>query len=334
MVNVFLTVDTECSMGGALGDSKKRPVDPEKSILGRIDRKHYGTPAIMHLLEQNALRGTFFLEVLASRVVNRQQMADAYGEILARGHDVQLHLHPVYYYYDLLRQNLISREQLPAHPDLIGTLPDSVQLQLLCEGVKTFQEFTGISPVAFRAGSWGASHSTLGILPNFGIQYDSSFNSAALEKSCLLNSRNPTNLPWKEGQVWELPMTNFESNLGPFRSLKALNIASVSYAELKGVLDFAESCGMQNVVLIVHSFAFLKRKDVQFQCMRPDRIVMRRFERLCSHLRKNSHRFHVVTLGDRPRFNTSPDTIRFPSLGWYLPMCRKFIQAVNRLYWI
>jgi hypothetical protein len=30
MVNVFLTVDTECSLGGALENSENRPVNPRK----------------------------------------------------------------------------------------------------------------------------------------------------------------------------------------------------------------------------------------------------------------------------------------------------------------
>jgi hypothetical protein len=114
----------------------------------------------MRTLENQGLHATFFLEVPSSRVVNRQQLADAYGSIVTHGHDVQLHLHPVYYFCDLVRQNQIRHDELPAHPDLIGRLPDSVQLELLCERANLFRAFTGRSPVAFRAGSFGAGQTT------------------------------------------------------------------------------------------------------------------------------------------------------------------------------
>jgi hypothetical protein len=333
MVNVFLTIDTECSMAGALDDDQKRRVDPEKAILGRIGNEYYGTPLIMTILERRGLRGTFFVEVLASRVVDRQKLADAYGAIVARGHDVQLHLHPVYYYYDLLRQKLIRREEIPAQPDLIGTLPDSVQLDLLQEGVQSLRALTGVSPVAFRAGSFGASRRTLSCLARVGIEYDTSFNSIALGKTCFLDSRPPTNLAWREAGVWEVPLTNFEGGVGRFRGLKPLNVASVSYAEMERVLESAEQCGLQNVVFILHSFAFLKRKDVQFRHMRPDRVVVKRFEALCEFLSANFRRFQVMTFGSRPQLENSSAENRLPNLGWYLPAVRKMSQAVNRIYW-
>ena len=189
MIDIFITIDTECSMGGALKDPQKHPVNPEYAILGRIGSDYYGTPLIMNVLERNGLRGPFFLEVLASHVVDEQQVADAYGQIVARGHDVQMHLHPVYHYYRLLRQGGISRDELPGNMDLIGTLPFSTQLELLQEGIALFRKFTGSTPIAFRAGCFGATSSTLEALQQVGIQYDSSFNACYLGKTASLTQK-------------------------------------------------------------------------------------------------------------------------------------------------
>jgi hypothetical protein len=87
------------------------------------------------------------------------------------------------------------------------------------------------------------------------------------------------------------------------------------------------------VVVILHSFSFLKRRDVQFEHARPDHLVIRRFEALCKYLRRNAQRFHVTTFGDRPRFDSSSHD-QLPNLGWLLPAGRKLVQAVNRVYWI
>lgn len=321
-------------MGGALRDPRRSPVEPGLAILGRIGSECYGTPMIMRILERNGIRATFFLEVLASRVVNQQQMTDAYGEIVARGHDAQLHLHPVYYHYDLLRQDLLTREQLPPHPDFIGTLPDSLQRQLLHEGAELLRRYAGKAPVAFRAGSFAAGDSTLAALAELGIEYDSSFNAVALGKSCFLHSHEPTNVPWRAGRVWEVPITNFETGSGRFRGFKPLDIAGVSWPEMLRLLNFAERSGLKSVVFILHSFSFVKRHDIQFQNMRPDHLVIGRFEKLCTYLRTNSKRFCAVTFGERPQLETGAQAIRFAHLGWFLPAGRKLVQAVNRLYWI
>jgi hypothetical protein len=334
MLNVFITIDTECSMGGALDDSHSQPVSPERSVVGRIGSCYYGTPLIMDILERNGLRGTFFIEVLASHVVNQQQMADAYGEIVARGHDVQLHLHPVYHYYRLLRQGLITNDQLPQNMDLIGTLPLSAQLQLLREGIDLAQKLTGRTPIAFRAGCFGASTSTLVALAEVGIEYDSSFNAVYLGKTCLIDAHQPTNIPWRAGRVWEIPITNFETGIGWLRGLKPLDVVAVSWPEMKQVLDSAGRLNLQTVVFILHSFSFLKRKDLQFRTIRPDHLVIRRFEALCDFLGKNSKRLHVRTFAERPQISSSSGSGNFPKLGSLLPLCRKLVQGVNRLYWL
>jgi peptidoglycan/xylan/chitin deacetylase (PgdA/CDA1 family) len=165
----------------------------------------------MDILEQYGLRGTFFIEVLAGHVVPETQLAEAYGDIARRGHDPQLHLHPVYNYYKLFCQGAISRDQLPLRMDLIGSLPLEKQLELLQEGSRLFRKYVGRDPVAFRAGCFGGSASTLAALSQHGFRYDSSFNAAFLGSSCLMDSGHPANTPWQSNKVWEIPITNFET---------------------------------------------------------------------------------------------------------------------------
>jgi len=131
MVNVYITVDTECSLGGAWENPNWKPVGAERAILGRIGREQYGIPLIMDILEEHDLRGTFFTEVFARDVVDQSELDEAYTAIQKRGHDAQLHLHPVFHYFHLVAQGLISRENLPPHMDLIGGLSFEKQLELL-----------------------------------------------------------------------------------------------------------------------------------------------------------------------------------------------------------
>ncbi len=336
MVEVLLTVDVECSLGGSWDNPEFRPVPPERAILGKIGSQYYGTPLIMDILEEHGLRGTFFIEVLTSRVVPRAQLDDAYRQIVHRGHDAQLHLHPVHDYYWQYQEGKIRRDELPGEPtmDLIGALPRNRQVELLQQGSELFREFVGRTPVAFRAGSFGASASTIRILDELGFSYDSSFNPSYLERTCLMRESKPTNIPWCEGRVWEVPITNFETGSWGMQGLKPLDIGAVSLMEMRRVLDQAEQTGLGTVVFLMHSFTLFKRTDVQYRQLRPDRLVIRRFRGLCKFLAENPRRFKVTTFSAAPKLENKAHDIPFPHLGTIVPFCRKVVQGVNRAYWI
>ena len=334
MVHVFLTIDTECSLGGAWDNPSYKPVDPERAILGKIGSDYYGIPRIMDILEENDLRATFFIEVFAGLNCNRSDLASAYAQVVRRGHDAQLHLHPIHYYYAMIREGRLGPEQLPAAKDLIGTLPPQTQLDLFQEGISLFREMIGKAPVAFRAGNFGASMSTLGVLEKVGIRYDSSFSAPYLGATCLMDSRAAINSPWQHGAVWEIPLTTFETGAWSLRGLKPLNINAVSLWEMKKVLEQAESIGLSAVTFLAHSFSLFKAADVQFRRLRPDRLVLRRFQGLCRFLAEHAGRFRVVTFSDvEPSFLKGRET-SFPRVGAIIPALRKAIQGVNRIYWV
>jgi hypothetical protein len=288
----------------------------------------------MDILEEHGLRATFFVEVFVRDLLAESELTEAYMPIRERGHDVQLHLHPVFHYYHLVTQGRMRREDLPACMDLIGSLPLHAQIELLTKGCSIFSEIFGSMPVAFRAGCYGASLSTLDALERVGIFCDSSFNAAYLSGSCLMDPTEPTNVPWRRGAVWEIPITTFETGVGSMRGLKPLEVSAVSLWELQEVLEQAERLGQNAVTVILHSFAFLKRADAQFVKMRPDRLVIHRFRKFCNFLKRNSDRFQVVTFSEMARFSENSPRLPIPRLGVLIPTLRKCIQAANRIYWI
>jgi hypothetical protein len=334
MVNVYITVDTECSLGGAWENPQWKPVGPDRAVLGRVGSRLYGIPLIMDIMEEHGLRGTFFTEVLVRDLLGNSELADAYVPIKQRGHDAQLHLHPVFHYYHAVTQGLMRREDLPARMDLIGGLPFDTQVELLNKGCDIFREIFGCMPVAFRAGCYGASMSTLDALEKVGIAYDSSFNAAYLDDSCLMGPREATNIPWRKGSVWEIPVTTFETGAGSMRGLKPLEVSAVSLWELREVLHQAERLGQENVTVMLHSFAFLKRADPQFLKMRPDRLVIHRFREFCGFLKRNADRFRVMTFSEMATPVENLASIPLPRMGVLIPTARKLVQAANRIYWL
>jgi len=333
MPDVHITIDAECSMGGAWTNPGYEPVGPERAVLGRVNGASYGTPLIMDILEEHGLRGTFFIEVLAGTVLGERVLAEAYETVLRRGHDAQLHAHPVYRYYAKVRQGALTSTGLPPRMDLIGSLPVDVQRELLAEARDIFVRLTGTKPTAFRAGNYGASLETLRVLDEMGFTRDSSFNAAYTNGMCLVSPGTVTNTPWQVGGLWEVPVTTFRTGSLGVTKVKPLDIAGVSFTEIRRVLEQAERTGPGTVTMVLHSFSLLKRADVQFRRMKPDRLVIRRFQRLCRFLGRQPDRFPVRTFADGREPRTEVPAAPLPALGTLLPACRRLVQGVNRFYW-
>jgi hypothetical protein len=334
MLQVFFTIDTECSMGGAWEDPRYTPVSPERAVLGKIGSEYFGIPRIMDILEENGLRGTFFIEVFAGMNGLQPGLSEAYSQIVKRGHEAQLHLHPIHYYYRLRTEGRLDPGKMPLDKDMIGAHPLEKQVEFLREGISMFQEMVGRTPVAFRAGNFGAAATTLEALEKVGIRFDSSFNAAYLQTGCALDSGGAVNRPWQRGQIWEIPVTTFRTGAWGWIGLKQLNINAVSLWEMKRVLEQAERIGLRTVTFIAHSFSLFKVADLQFRNLKPDRLVLHRLQGLCRFLRENADRFRVVGFSDLDPSSLPGEEKAVPSMGALIPVLRKVVQAVNRLNWL
>jgi len=288
----------------------------------------------MDILEENGLRGTFFVEVFAGMNGSRAALTEAYSQIAKRGHDVQLHLHPIHYYYHLRKEGRLDFEKLPKDKDMFAAHPLEEQLQMLRAGVAIFRDMIGENPVAFRAGNFGADLNTLDALEKVGIRFDCSFNAGYTQTDCKLDSGGAINRSWQHGQVWEVPITNFQTGKWGLRGLKQLNINAVSLWEMKSVLNQAEHIRLRTVTFIAHSFSLFKVADIQFRKLKPDRLALSRLHGLCRFLRENADRFPVVGFSDLDLASLPGEEKGTPNMGMVVPLVRKGVQAVNRIPWI
>jgi hypothetical protein len=323
-VRVYFTVDTETSMGGAWRNLGPGPLPVSCTIFGENGSGSYGIPLIMDILEEHGFLGTFFVEVFCSYLLGRDEVARVFQYIQSRGHDVQLHIHPVYRFYRDFLEGCGRREQ-----DLLFQLPPEEQFELLRDGIALFREFTGRMPRAFRAGCYGASESTLSALHAHGVLIDSSYNLAFLDRTCGFR-RRPLNAPQVCEGVHEFPVTNFTSAAG---SYKALEISAVSVWEILTTIRRLKANGCRDAVLVFHSFSFLKNRGVRFEKARPDRIVIQRFRNLCREISRMQDEIEVCVLGkvDLPK---APQPQVIPSLGWVRPAVRKAVQGFDYIPWV
>jgi len=286
---VFITVDTEHSIGGAFSNSKLKPVGNKKRIFGHIEGKDYGIPLIMEIAHGFGLQLTFFLEVFNKYYFSEKETREVCEYILKNGHDVQLHIHPNY-----LNFTCDNPKNL-AYSDFMSEYSFDRQKEILAEGRDLLQKYGAHLPVAFRAGSYAANPATLKALKKTGFLVDSSYNRAFCSTTCAIPASNINDLAIMEG-IWEFPVTNFIENTGVrARRFMPLDINGVGFREMKQVLNHAASNGPQVVTIILHSFSFLKPFDVQYNRIKPRKIAMERFKKLCRFLAENMDRFQVMT---------------------------------------
>lgn len=326
-LRVYITVDTETSMGGAWTNPAYRPLPLSGPVFGEYQSKYYGIPLIMDILEEYGFRATFFTEMFCGHFVGYDQVAKVLGLIGDRGHDPQLHLHPIYHFYrDALKGGL--RREI----DLMFELPESEQHELIGEGIALFRKLSGLSPRAYRAGCYGGSETTLRVLKAHGIQIDSSYNRAYLNLTCGFETPF-LNAPAMIEGVCEFPVTVFR--VAGVAGYKPLEISAVSVAEILDTIRQLRQAGCRDVVLVHHSFSFLKNLGDRYENCRPDQIVIRRFRKLCAALASLKDEVAVTTLGTADVLACPMGQPQIaPTLGPMWPTIRKLVQGVNRIPWV
>jgi hypothetical protein len=147
---------------------------------------------------------------------------------------------------------------------------------------------------AFRAGNYGANWDTLKALARNGICFDTSHNRCYVGEACAMDGPPPLQPTRVEG-VCEYPVSFFQDWPGHFRHAQ---LCACSGPELEGALLQAWKRGWHAFVIVSHSFEMIRRPRRPGDPARADRIVIRRFERLCRFLARHRDRFRTMTFGE------------------------------------
>ena len=335
---VFLTIDTESSIGGAWSDPSRRPLPASHRVFCQNDSGAYGIPLIVEILREYGMCATFFYETLASLVLGESDIARGINYLLEAGQDVQLHVHPTFrHYHDYLqsgdRTTLRAKARLP---DLMDMYPEQEQVAFIQEAMTILRRYTGAHPDAFRAGCYAANHSTLRALRHVGIPIDSSYNPAYCSFHSFSERPLATNEVQKIEQTWEFPVTVARTRIGE-GAYKPLEISAISSWEMERSLIALHENDVPHVVLMFHSFSAVKARNVYYSAFRPDRIVIHRLRRLVRFLARHHDRFQVTTFHEAAQNLTSLQPTAksvLPDLGMLHPAMRKLTQGVNRFYWV
>jgi peptidoglycan/xylan/chitin deacetylase (PgdA/CDA1 family) len=304
MVNVLITIDTEVWPDAPGWPHAPLPPgydarrDVERYLRGGSGAQARGVPYQLAVFARTGLKATYFVDPMFSFALGIEPLRELVAKIAGSGQEIGLHLHPEW---------LTDRhcaDLPPFRGPLLHAYSDGDQRLLIRAALERLAE-AGSPPVtAFRAGSWGANLATLGALRDNGIRCDSSLNARfdASFPDLEPATRAGATQPFLLGSIAEYPVTNFCDR--PPSGRRPLHVCAASLAEFRMVLDHAFVHRWEAVVIVLHSFEFVRVDRTRTSgAVAAQRLLARRFEGLCAYLDRNRSRFatcHFSDLAQRP----------------------------------
>jgi hypothetical protein len=194
---LWFTIDTEASV------ARQRDPDPERTVDNLIfgdwgGGEQHGIGLHMDLLEHCGYRGCFFVDVLLEYQFGQAALERVIEAIEARGHEVQLHVHPEH----LARSDDQSIRSLAGN--LLRKTTDEFR-SVMELAVNLFERRTGRPPIAYRAGGYRITDDHFQVLEEFDIAIDASVNIQW--HSQVADWMKTRTQPYWVGNVLELPLT-------------------------------------------------------------------------------------------------------------------------------
>jgi peptidoglycan/xylan/chitin deacetylase (PgdA/CDA1 family) len=295
-VDVVLSVDVEFSLNSALAQPEQPPLGAEW-VYGEAGGRAEGLGFMLDCFDRHGLKGTFFTEVFNTYFFGDGPMRRVAADILARGHDLQLHLHPVWRGFLNPRWQSEPMPPPPGADSLVGRPPAEIAA-LLREGAAILERLSGQRPTAFRCGNLDAGAALYQGMAEAGLVLASNVGVG------LLRPAEPQLQLYAGlhliGDVLEVPVTTYRMPL--FRNrLLLLTTAGSSTAEIRAVLTRAARQGVGPVVVLMHPHDFrlaLSQAPSGPPRYAADRVRQRRLEQLCGHLATHPRQYRVTTFAE------------------------------------
>jgi hypothetical protein len=272
MTQVYITIDTEYSSEfAARGGVSERAANFARSIVCKTPDGAVGVEYQLDVFEAHGLKAVFFVDPMPALLWGVASIEDVVGPIVARGHDVQLHLHTEWLALAGPSNPLGSKTGIN-----IKDFDFEDQCRLI-ERARALLVASGApAPIAFRAGNYGANDDTLRALVECNLAYDTSHCPGIEGSLCDISLGTDNRQPLHHAGVIEVPVGCIAGFGGRLRHAQ---VTALTAGEVLSAIRHARRQDKQSFTLVSHSFELLSR-DRQ----RINHIVKRRFEQLCAGL--------------------------------------------------
>lgn len=314
LLYVTISVDTESS-DSPLAIKRFDLFAP--MVYGQIENSYWGVPKIMELCDHYACKATFFVSVFEYKKYGEDGLSQLCADIKQKGHDVQLHIHPIWDYGKRYMHEYSLQDQI----------------QIVDAGKKLLKKWVAEAPIAHRAGVYGADEDTLKALKENGIPIDSS--NFYGNRNCHLSiTRNK--IVEKHGVI-EMPVTVFQRNtcmtfgFTKFTRRRGIVKTDVNWASLDELLEFVKQAKAHNLAIMnffLHSYSFLKF-DPSLNHFLPDTHTAKEFESFLSTVTKDAE-IKIITVSEfYDRYCRAPTS--FANGSDFVPMFQKNMNLMTAI---
>jgi hypothetical protein len=313
MTDVLITIDTEFSAGGYFGRPDVCTPVTDRAVFCTVGGRSHGLGFILETLSEFRIRATFFVEAAHTVLLGIEPMRPAVNAILEAGHDIQLHIHPMW----MAAKKGHGSTSIPN--DSMAVLDEGACRHAIEIGQAAFAAWGVAPPLSFRAGNLEMGRAAYRALKSCGIPISSSIGVAV--------SHPQERALWLEGGrrviegVVEVPVLAFANVVvGAWKRMKNLTVTGSGTRETIAILQTARTNSFEEVILQTHPFEFIKKSNGRYDEITPNRVNQCRFRTLCDWLAKSSGAFPTVTIRERAtqwiegkEFYSSPLVGPFPA---------------------
>lgn len=287
---VVITVDVEAQPARA----PRNHID--QLIYGRLgDGEEFGIGRMFDIAEKHGVGITCFLDYAEEHLYG-DALLDVGRYIAARGHDLQVHLHPEFMSSDSFVRSGVKRIN-----DMfeVGT----PQARLLIEyAVDAHHRVTSNKPVAFRGGGYRYNGALLAELARYGFKFNSSYNPSRENQP--FNIGPLKQFKWTDGII-ELPISCVPNHRGTKRIydynfnndllLKGTVEESIE-AHARFLEEFFKFHGDDAIaVMVMHSWSLLNFNQISGFYDSPNPEAAEKFDALLSMM---TDRYELLTAED------------------------------------
>ncbi len=332
MTYFLVTVDVETPSPYNMGDF---PLPQQ--INAKIRKEGVGISRMMDIADEYNVLITFFFNVYEYPAFSKDAIKEVVQTISRRGHDVQLHTHPL----------LIDEKGRP----YMYEYGLNEQIDIVKQGRELLREWTGKYPLAHRAGTYAANDNTLLALIENGIFLDSSYRY----KYPLCHLREEefrTNALTQKGLLLEVPVTVFYGDestslfgykLPGHKKLKKFDIDSCDLDLLKIVTTKLYENKMNTITLFMHSWSFVRKWSANPEERVSDTDDINDFREILRFVRNHPGIQPISTSDFWEKWKNGgivvekkdfvPETVMSVGLITYARRCLR-IHRGNYLYWV
>ena len=249
---VFITIDTEYSSGLYNGPGD-RAENFARSIACVTRDGPSGITHKLQLLAEHGQKAVFFVDPMPALVWGVAAIEDVVGPIIEAGQDVQLHCHTEWLALAGTGNPLPSK----ATGKFLYDFPFEEQCAILDYARATLIAAGAPTPVAFRAGNYGANDDTLRALAAIGLHYDSSHCPALPTSGARISLGADDRDPLGHMGVVEVPVGAIATLGG---GLRHAQITALTLAEMLAAIRHARDTDRDSFTLVSHSFELINRR--------------------------------------------------------------------------